>query len=159
MDITLKQLIREIDTVDIADITSSWQWRISKMHAVVTISSLGDMFLLGKDNAVYWLQTDRGELVKIAESFEEYQKFLNDSDKIDNWFLPSFVEKLLEAGKTLKSNQVYSYKIPPVLGGEYTVENIEPVSMSVHFSFSGQICEQVKDLPDGTKINFNFIKG
>jgi hypothetical protein len=159
MDITLKQLIREIDTVDIADITSSWQWRISKMHAVVTISSLGDMFLLGKDNAVYWLQTDRGELVKIAEGFEEYQKFLNDSDKIDNWFLPSFVEKLLEAGKTLKSNQVYSYKIPPVLGGEYTVENIEPVSMSVHFSFSGQICEQVKDLPDGTKINFNFIKG
>jgi hypothetical protein len=156
---SLQDLIKEIDNIDIADITSSWQWCLGSMHAVVTISCLGDMFLLGDDNAVYWLQTDLGKLSKIAENFEEYKEFLNDPEKTDDWFLSPLVEKLLDGGKTLKSNQVYSYKISPVLGGEYTVENIEPVSMSVHFSFSGQICEQIKDLPDGTKVNFNFIKG
>jgi len=159
MNLSLEHLIKEIDTVDIADITSSWQWCLGNMHAVVTISCLGDMFLIGDDNAVYWLQTDRGKLSKVAENFEEYQKFLSYSEKTDDWFLPSLVEKLLNADKTLKPNQVYSYKMLPVLGGEYTVENIEPVDMSVHFSFSGQICEQIKDLPDGTKVNFNFIKG
>jgi hypothetical protein len=156
---SLHNLVKEIDFIDIADITSSWQWLLGSMHAVVTISCLGDMFLLGDDNAVYWLQTDSGEMSKITENFEEYKEFLNDSEKTDEWFLSPLVEKLLDAGKTLKPNQVYSYKISPVLGGEYTVENIEPVSMSVHFSFSGQICEQIKDLPDGTRVNFSFIKG
>jgi hypothetical protein len=33
------------------------------------------------------------------------------------------------------------------------VENIEPTDVSVHFAFTGQICEQIKNLPDGTKVN------
>ena len=59
---------------------------------------------------------------------------------------------------TLKGNEVYSYKKLPVIGGEYSVDNMEPTDMSVHFAFSGQICEQIKDLPDGTKVNINYEK-
>jgi hypothetical protein len=45
-----------------------------------------------------------------------------------------------------------------VIGGEYSVDNIEPTDMNVHFAFSGQICQQVKDLPDGTKVNIKYKK-
>jgi len=123
------------------------------MQAVVTISNLGDLFLLGDDNAIYWLQTDSGELTKVADNLEQYQQFLADEEKIDNWFLPSLIEELMTAGKTLTENEVYSYKKLPVIGGAYSVENIEPASMKVHFEFTGLICEQIKDLPDGTKVN------
>ena len=126
------------------------------MQAVVTISVLGDMFLLGDDGVVYWLQTDSGNLTKIADTFEQYQQFLNDEGKIDNWFLPLLVEKLIAAGKTLKQNEVYSYKKLPVIGGEYSVDNVEPTDMSVHFAFSGQICEQIRDLPDGTQVSIKY---
>jgi Domain of unknown function (DUF1851) len=44
----------------------------------------------------------------------------------------------------------------PMLGGEYSVENIEPVDISVHFALAGQICEQIKDLPDGTKVRIKI---
>ncbi|WP_018615973.1 T6SS immunity protein Tdi1 domain-containing protein [Segetibacter koreensis] len=153
MELTLEQLAKDITNIDLNDILECWRWRLDKMQAVVTISVLGDIFLLGNDGAVYWLQTDSGELTKIADTFEQYQQFLIDDEKIDNWFLPSLVEKLLATGKTLKENQVYSYKKLPVIGGEYTVDNIEPTDMSVHFAFSGQICEHIKDLPNGTKVN------
>ncbi|MFH5972291.1 T6SS immunity protein Tdi1 domain-containing protein, partial [Clostridium perfringens] len=65
-------------------------------------------------------------------------------------------EKLITAGKTLKENEVYSYKKLPVIGGAYSIDNIDPTDMSVHFAFSGQICEQIKDLPDGTKVNIKY---
>ncbi len=123
------------------------------MKGVVSISVLGDIFLLGNNDAVYWLQTDSGDLTKVADTLEQYEQFLNDEEKVDNWYLPSLVEKLLAVGKTLKENEVYSYKKPPIIGGEYSVENIEPTDMSVHFAFSGQICEQIANLPDGTKVN------
>ena len=126
------------------------------MKGVTAISALGDIFLLGNDGAVYWLQTDAGDLTKVADSLEQYEQFLSDEEKVDNWFLPLLVEKLLAAGKTLKENEVYSYKKLPVIGGEYSVENIEPTDMSVHFAFSGQICEQIANLPDGTKVNIKY---
>ncbi len=156
MPVTIDQLTKDITNIDVDDILSCWQWQVGNMNAIVTISCLGDIFLLGRDQAVYWLQTDSGELTRVAESFEQYQQLLGDAEKIDEWFLPLLVEKLLIAGKHQKENEVYSYKILPVLGGEYSIGNIEPTDMSVHFAFSGQICEQIKDLPDGTKVNIKF---
>ena len=126
------------------------------MKAVVTISCLGDIFLLGYDNNIYWLQTDSGDLTKIANSLDEYLTLLRKEENIDNWFLPLLVEKIVAAGKTLKEHEVYSYKKLPIIGGEYSVDNIDPTDMSIHFALSGQICEQIKDLPDGTIVNINF---
>ena len=158
MTLTLKQLAKDITSVDIEDILSCWQWRVTGMKAVVTISCLSDIFLLGHDDNIYWLKTDTGDLTKIANSLEHYQQLLGDDENIDNWFLPSLVEKLIIAGKVLKENEVYSYKRLPVIGGEYSVDNIDPTDMSVHFAFSGQMCEKIKDLPDGTKVNIKFEK-
>jgi hypothetical protein len=158
MTLTLEQLTKDASSVDLDDILSCWQWQLKDMQAVLTISLLGDIFLLGNDAAVYWLQTDTGQLTKVADALKQYQQFLTDEEKIDNWFLPLLVEKLLTASKALKDNEIYSYKIPPVLGGDYSVDNIEPTDMSVHFTFSGQICQQIKDLPDGTKVNFKYEK-
>ena len=53
----------------------------------------------------------------------------------------------------LAEGQIYSYKTPPVLGGEYSTDNLEPTGIAVHFSVLGQIHRQVKDLPPGTKID------
>ena len=158
MTLTLEQLTKDITNVDLEDILSCWQWRVADMKSIVTLSCLGDIFLLGIDDSIYWLQTDTGDLTKIAKSLEEYQQFLNDEEKIDNWFLPLLVEKLLSARKILKENEVYSYKKLPVIGGEYSVDNIDPTDMSIHFALSGQICEQIKDLPDGTKVNIKVEK-
>ena len=48
----------------------------------------------------------------------------------------------------------------PVLGGDYSLENFEMTDISVHFSITGQICSQVKDLPERTRIGkITFTKG
>jgi hypothetical protein len=153
MALTYNQLTKDISTVDIADMLSGWRWRLTGMKALVTISVLGDAFLLGDDNAVYWLETGTGNFTKIADSLEHYKQLLNDEEITGYWFLPSLVEELLAAGKILKDTQVYSYKQPPLIGGDYSVDNFEPCDPSVHFSFTGQLYQQVKDLPEGTPIN------
>lgn len=158
MSISLNQLTKDIEKINFDDILSCWKWLLGDLDDVVTISVLGDIFLKGNNGYIYWLQTDKGELISIANSLEQYQQFLNTEDKIDHWFLPLLVEKLEAAGKTLKKNEVYSYKKPPVLGGEYSVDNIEPTDMSVHFAISGQICEQIEKLPDKTRVNIKFEK-
>ena len=152
----IDSLTKDLTKIDISDILSCWRWKVYEMKAVITVSVLGDIFLIGNNSKIYWLQTDTGELIQIAESFEQYQDFLNVDENIENWFAQVLLEKLIAQGKILMGNQVYSYLIMPVLGGAYSVENITPTDISVHFAFSGQICEQIKDLPDGTKVNIKF---
>jgi hypothetical protein len=156
MTLTINQLTKDISTVDIDDILSCWTWKTADMKAVAAMSVLGDLFLVGKDDAVYWLQTDGGELTRVADDLPQFEQYIGDKEKVDSWFLPVLVEQLIAAGKTLKEDEIYSFKKMPVIGGEYSLDNIEPTDISVHFAFTGQISQQIKDLPDGTKVNINY---
>lgn len=158
MVFTLEDLTKDIDKVDVNEILSCWQWLLPDILGVAMITCLGDLFLQRKDGAIYWLQTDCGDLTKVAESLEEFNEFLYDEDKLDNWLLPSLVERLIKADKVLKENEVYSYIKPPVIGGEYSIDNILATEMNAHFSFSGQIFKQLKNLPDGTKVSIKLGK-
>lgn len=155
----LNKLIKDLKNVNIDDICSSWKWLLRDQYQVFLVSVLGDLFLLGKDDAIYWLQSDIGSLKAISVSKDEFEKFLEDDSKVDEWFLPLFVNNLIDAGITLNENEVYSPIIPAVLGGKYTTDNYKATYISVHFSFCSQINEQIKGLPDGTSINVvDFLK-
>lgn len=53
----------------------------------------------------------------------------------------------------LQIRQFYSFEIPPVLSGQYYVGNVTPLDIEVNYSFLADIHRQIKDLPEGTKIN------
>jgi hypothetical protein len=148
----------DIAGIDFDEVLSCWKWRIPDMKSAVLVSRLGDLFYTGQDGAIYWLQTDCGDLTRVAGNLTQFEQFLHDEEKIDNWFLPGLLEKLLQADKTLQPREVYSYQVLPVIGGAYSIENIQPTDIDVHFSFTGQICEQIKDLPDGTGVRVTVKK-
>ena len=149
----LSNLIKDINKIDTTDICSDWKWLLDNQKEVILVSAIGDMFLLGKDNAIYWLDVGMGELTCAAENIDEFKNLLREEEIIDNWFLPQVVNELISAGKILEENQVYSFKRPPALGGDYSIDNFDTTDLSVHFSLFGQIHRQIWDLPDGTKIN------
>jgi hypothetical protein len=156
MPFSIKGLTRDISKVTERDILSCWLWKLDQDMKIVMISNFGDLFLESEEGSIYWLLTDGGELKKIANDRNEFEKLLNKEEYIDNWFLPALVEKLLSVGMELEENEVYGLKKMAVLGGVYDIDNFLPTDMSVHFAFTGQICEQIKDLPDGTNVNITF---
>lgn len=158
MTLTLNELTKNLEYVDQSEIISSWQWLIPDVKKIIILSCLGDLFVIGKDDAIYWIATDTGTVTKVATDSEHFTKLLTDENNIDNWFLPQLIDDLINSGKILMENEVYSYKNLPVLGGGYSVDNIDPTDMSVNFAFTGQIFEQIKNLPDGTKVNITLVK-
>jgi hypothetical protein len=55
------------------------------------------------------------------------------------------IKKYLTKGKS------YSFKIPMVLGGKATTDNVEIFDLVVWVSIIGQIHKQVKEIPQGQK--------
>jgi len=158
MSLHLDDLTINISNLDFADLREAWEWLICDMTEVIIISKFGDMFLKGGDGSIYWLDTAGGSLTKIAGNRVEFDSVLQEDDNINEWFLPHLIEELEESGQLLAKNQVYSFVMPPAIGGEYAAGNVKATDLSVHFAFTGQILEQIKDLPDGTKVKIKLVE-
>ncbi len=148
-----QELLKDKSKIDLADICEAWQWLIADQKEVILVTIFGDLFLFGPSGEVNWLDTSTGKLTQVANDIEDFKVQLQVAENFDNWFLSWLHDDIENSGIKLSDREVFSFKINPILGGQYTFDNIEPVDISVHFQLTGQICEQIKDLPDGTKIN------
>lgn len=118
------------------------------------VNRFGDAFVVPEgDNSVYLLDVGVGTFVRLADDRSHFADLLDVDDNAANWLLIPLVDACRGAGMTLSRSECYGFKVPPILGGEYEVANVEPTDLSVHYSFLGDIYKQTKDLPDGTRIN------
>jgi hypothetical protein len=150
MKITWDELTVKFDQRD-GDLLEDWRWLVGSTPRPILIAALGDAFLQESDGSIWWLDVGTGKFHKVAESGDEFKQVM--AANVNDWFVPQLVGDLLASGATLGPNECFSFKKPPVLGGEYNPENMEPTNLCVHFSILGQIHRQVRDLPDGTPVN------
>lgn len=159
MRITWNELTVNFEKHGADDLLRDWRWLLGDSMQLLIVSALGDMFLEDAEGHVHWLDTGSGQLEQVSGSAEEFKRLMQQRENADQWFVPQLVGDLMASGMRLAPGQCYSYKKPPVLGGEIEPENFEPTDLSVHFSILGQIHRQVKDLPPGTKISDIKIQG
>lgn len=153
MRITWNELTINPAGLDFATLLQDWSWLVPETMTPVVVSALGDLFLRDVDQAIFWLDTGAGKLTRVADSPEHFKQLMVQAEYANQWFVPQLIGDLIESGQVLKAGQCYSYDIPPGLGGEFSVDNIRPTDIRVHFSMFGQLFRQTKDLPDGTPIH------
>ena len=153
MKITWNDLKVAFNHIDQDRLIESCSWLIGTDKKPILISSIGDLFLADKYGVCYWLNVGEGIFEKVADNIDQFQAKLKDNEQVDEWFLIGLISKIKESGLELTDKCLYGYKKLPILGGEYEPENFELTDIEVHFELSAQIHKQIKDLPDGTKVN------
>jgi len=153
MTITWKDLTVEFNHINLNRLMESWRWLIGNNKKPILMSSIGDLFFEDDKGMCYWLNVGEGKFEKVAKNHEEFKAKLKNKEIVDEWFLVELVAELKRNGLELMEKKLYGYKTLPILGGEYSPENFELTDIEVHFELSGQIHKQIKDLPNGTKIN------
>ena len=151
---TLNDLTINFSHIDVKSLLTDWAWLIGKEKLPILLTASGDAFLQDiNGGSILVLDTAAGDINIIAESADEFSKLLTDKDFVSNYFAVNMIDDLLHNNIILNKGEIYSFKKPPILGGEYVLNNIEKTDIEVHFSILGQIHKQVKDLPEGTPIN------
>jgi Domain of unknown function (DUF1851) len=148
----MQHLTISLDGIDGARLLHDWQWLLSGSHRLLAVTRMGDAFVENADGEVIFLDTLEGALKHAATNQNAFFKLLKAGELDPTWFNPNMVA-LLEARDHLASGQCYSYRIPPVLGGSLDSANVKAVSATVHFSVMGQLHEQIRHLPPGTKVS------
>lgn len=154
MPITLKDLTVNFTHLDRSTLLGSWQWLIGEHKLPILITALGNVFVQDtEDGSISLLDPGEGKLRPIAESVGEFEALLSDREFVHSEFLVEAFVALQRAGQVLELGQVFGYIKPPVLGGSFDADNLEPTDIEVHLSLSGQLHQQVNELPDGASIS------
>ena len=157
MPLTWNDLTVSFEHLDRARLIEDWEWLVGSAKPIL-ITSVGDAFLQNETGEIYWLITGSAEFDKVAGSYEEFQGKLQDNELVHEWFLVPVVAQLKEQGVELEHGKLYGFKQLPVLGGEYEAGNFELTDIEVHFAMAGQMNFQIKNLPDGTNVNFTVTE-
>ena len=137
---------------DWASLLSDWSALLPSELTVWLVNRFGDVFFVSADGAVHLLDVGRGVVERLADSRDDFIAQLDADDNADFWLLISLVDRCVTEGLVLSTGQCYGYKVPPILAGEYTVENIEPTDLAVHYLVLSDIANQTANLPDGTRV-------
>jgi hypothetical protein len=102
---------------------------------------------------VWFLDTVEGKLSREWDSPTSLQAQLNTVDGQDRYLMAGLAVAAFDSGLLPDDRQVLSFKVAPVLGGSFELQNIEVSDLAVTLSIAGQIHQQIKDLPPGTPIS------
>ena len=138
--------------IDWPTILADWAWLLPEELTVWLMNRYGDLFFIFNDDSVHRLDLGAGTIEKLAENKEEFCCQIDEDDNANDWLMIPLVDRLVEAGKILQAGRCYSFIIPPILGGEYSVENTATLSIAEHYGVYASIYQQIKDQPAGTKV-------
>lgn len=150
--------------LDWTKLLSSWSWLLDEEMEVQPwlMNRFGDLFFVDEAGVVLWLNITDGELTEVASNVDEFYELLDsesEDDEIDDasdWFLMSLVDEAVEAGMQPGPDQCYGYKTLPVLGGEYSADNLCLSSIEKYWSFCAHVHAQIDGLPDGADVEIDL---
>ena len=104
------------------------------------------------DGSIHFLDVTSGTIERIAAGDTAFETAVASPENAERWLALEIVDGQAALGMRPGRNECLSFNRPPVLGGQVEPANFETCDVSVHLSLAGQIHQQVKDLPPGTKI-------
>jgi hypothetical protein len=137
----------------------SWGWIDIGQREPLFTSPFGDVFFRS-DDGFWWLDTLEGSLTRPWDDAEAMKADLGTPDGQDQYLLAGLALAAERRGVVPGADQVYGFAVPPALGGDLTVENVEAIDFIVSLNIAGQLHEQIRNLPPGTRISgFTFDGG
>ena len=117
------------------------------------MTAFGDLFLRDQSGHIHFLDLMCGEFKQVAESQEEFDRLCEDREQRRNLFVSFLLTEVRKLRGELAAGECYSCKLPLSLGGQLEADNFERTDLRVHYSILGQLHQQARHLPPGTKID------
>ena len=144
-------LTKEFRPDQFASALASWSWLDLRDKQPVMTSLFADVFFVAEDG--WWfLDSLEGTLTRHWSTADDCRAEINTDDGQDRFLLGGLAASAHRSGLVLGVDEVYDFKVPPLLGGKFSVDNVTKMDFAVALNIGGQLVRQLKDLPPGTRI-------
>ncbi|HEY1495876.1 MAG TPA: DUF1851 domain-containing protein [Candidatus Solibacter sp.] len=123
---------------------SGWSEILPASFTVWLVNRFGDVVAVLDDESVHLLDIGVGTFARVAGSRKRFAELMNIPKNANNWLAIPLVDRCAAAGLVLGPGQCYGYKIPPLLGGEYSVENVALVDLAENYGVLAEVWRRVR---------------
>lgn len=136
-----------------------WAWLPVSDKRPFLASLFGDVFLEDSDG-IWMLDVLEGSLDRVFSSRQQMAAVLATGEGQDKYLLAGLaIGAARRRDLSPGPDQVLAWTLPPVLGAPVEVGNLQLMGFEVYLSLQGQLHQQVKELPPGTRISGFTIDG
>jgi hypothetical protein len=157
MAVSVNDYLIEQSGIDWPAVLTSWSWLVPARFTLWLVNRFADLFLVLDDGSVHMLDVGDGTLCRVADSRDDFCNKMDEGDNANQWLMIPLVDRMVAAGIALGPGQCYGFKLPPVVGGQYAVENIAAISIADYLGACGCIHEQIQDVPDGGHVILKIV--
>ncbi len=133
-----------------------WQHLLPSTFTIWLVNRFGDLFISYPDESIHHLDIQLGVITKRGENKKEFLENLLDGTNANEWLYMNYVDQAQNFAMLLKPGECYTFKIPPVLSGEFELENLTIAPVGDVLPFLSTVHAQIKDLPEGAAVNLTF---
>ena len=129
-----------------------WRWLVPGQVNLLGISTFGELIIRDEMDQVFILDIHEGRLQKLTEAQDSFW----DNPSLENIFKETELHELQSKGWKLRELECFTYTMPIVVKeGPHKL-----CTMNVYeaVGFLGDFHRQVKDLPDGAKIQLKVTE-
>lgn len=134
---------------------ANWSWALSEATRVLAQNRFGNVLAELGDGSIWRVCPEDLMALKVAGSEAEIAALWADQEFQADWTVDAWIEVAESTLGPLENGQCYGFKIWPVLGGTYEVENMAVKSILEWLAVSGDAGRQIKDLPPGAQIRLD----
>jgi hypothetical protein len=124
---------------------SGWAEILPASFTVWLVNRFGDVVVVLDDESVHLLDIGVGTFARVAGSRKRFAELMNISKNANNRLAIPLVDRCVAAGLVPGPNQCFGYKIPPLLGGEYSVENVTTGDLAENYAVLAEVWRRTKD--------------
>jgi hypothetical protein len=128
-----------------------WKELLPAVFTVWLVNRFGDLVVVLEDESVHLLDIGVGSFVRLAGSRKRFAELMNVPKNANNWLGIPLVDRCVAAGLAPGVKQCYGYKVPPLLGGEYAVENVALVDLAANYAALARTWKQARDAAEGMR--------
>jgi hypothetical protein len=138
-------------------IRKAWGWIGLEPAEVVATNSFGNLIVRTADGAYWRICPEELSCQQVARNADEFATLSDEIEFRTDWEMLRLVELARQRLGPLPEGRCYCLKLPAVIGGNYDATNLGTISLIELISFSGDMAEQIKNVPDGGQFQIKVV--
>ncbi|MEL6654972.1 MAG: T6SS immunity protein Tdi1 domain-containing protein [Bacteroidota bacterium] len=137
-------------------VNEGWSWFGVSAIDIKMENEFGNIIFQSNEGKFFRICPEELSCELIANTEKDYVSVINSQDFQGDWRMESLVSVAKDKLGTLGKGEKYCLKIPAIIGGKYSRQNIGKITFDELILCSGDLAFQIKDLEDGQKIEINI---
>jgi len=134
-------------------VNEAWDWAGVTATQVIAQSPMGHLVLSDAEDRFFYLDPDGMAVIPLGSEAEAASHLSSDEAK-ELWSGGELVAEGLKRFGEPPVGSVFTIKPHAMIEGRYEPENLCVMPLEELIRFTGDVAQQIKDLPDGSQIQF-----